>query len=322
VVASGVAQFLWLAAACHRAKAPLRLPRPRLTPEVKKLLKLLLPGVLGAGIMHVNVMIDMMIASLLPTGAVTHLYYADRIAQLPLGVVGAAIATALLPMLTRQIRQGETAAAEASQNRALEYGLMLTLPATAALIALAEPIMIVLFARGAFSLEDAQGTALVLQAFAVGLPAFVLVKGLTPGFFAREDTRTPVRFAVVCLIANLLFNLALMPWLGAAGVALATSLSSWLNVAMLGVTLHRRKLLTLDARLRRRSPRLLLAALVMAGAIFAALPWLLPMLQPGQSLRYPIFAGLCTLGALLFFAVGHALGGVNLRDLKALRRKG
>jgi putative peptidoglycan lipid II flippase len=322
VVASGVAQFLWLAAACHRAKAPLRLPRPRLTPEVKKLLKLLLPGVLGAGIMHVNVMIDMMIASLLPTGAVTHLYYADRIAQLPLGVVGAAIATALLPMLTRQIRQGEIAAAEASQNRALEYGLMLTLPATAALIALAEPIMIVLFARGAFSLEDAQGTALVLQAFAVGLPAFVLVKGLTPGFFAREDTRTPVRFAVVCLIANLLFNLALMPWLGAAGVALATSLSSWLNAAMLGVTLHRRKLLTLDARLRRRSPRLLLAALVMAGAIFAALPWLLPMLQPGQSLRYPIFAGLCTLGALLFFAVGHALGGVNLRDLKALRRKG
>ncbi|WP_084627530.1 murein biosynthesis integral membrane protein MurJ [Elstera litoralis] len=193
------------------ARRPPAAAAPAPAPEVKKLLKLLLPGVLGAGIMHVNVMIDMMIASLLPTGAVTHLYYADRIAQLPLGVVGAAIATALLPLLTRQIRQGEAAAAQASQNRALEYGLMLTLPATAALIALAEPIMIVLFARGAFSLEDAEGTALVLQAFAVGLPAFVLVKALTPGFFAREDTRTPVRFAIVCLIANLLFNLALMP---------------------------------------------------------------------------------------------------------------
>lgn len=322
VVASGVAQFLWLAYACRAAGAPLRLPLPRLTPDVKKLLKLLLPGVLGAGIIHVNVMIDMMIASLLPAGAVTHLYYADRIAQLPLGVVGAAIATALLPLLSRQIRQGEAEAAHGSQNRALEYGLMFTLPATAALIALADPIMLVLFARGAFSLADAAETARVLQAFALGLPAYVLVKGLTPGFFAREDTRTPVRFAAICLVGNLVFNLGLMPWLGAAGVALATSLSSWLNVGLLATTLHRRGLLSFDARLRRRAPRLLVASLVMAGAIFALLPWLTPILQPGHLWRYPVFAGLCVGGAVLFFAVGHALGGVNLRDIKALRRRG
>lgn len=321
VVAAGVAQFLWLAWSCRSAGAPLRLPFPRLTPDIRRMLTALGPALLAGGVSHVNVMVDMIIASWLPAGAISWLYYADRVAQLPLGVVGAAVATALLPVLSRQIRGGQEKEAMASQNRALEYSLILTLPAATGLIALALPVTVALFQRGAFSAVDAVGTAQAMAAFAFGLPAFVIGKALMPGFFARSDTRTPLRFALICLVTNVVLNLALLNPLQHLGVALATSLSSWLNVAMLAYTLHKRGHLVLEGQLRRRLPRLIAVSALMGAALAACVPTVLPHVTPGQPFRYALLAALVMGGMVLFAGLGQVTGALSLGDIKRLLKR-
>ena len=203
-------------------------------------------------------MLDVVWASLLPVGTISALYYADRIAQLPLGVVGIAIGTALLPLLARQLRAGQADSAMANQNRAIEFGLLLSLPAAVALWLLSDPIIRVLFERGRFGPDDTLRTASALAAFVVGLPAFVLVKALTPGFFAREDTRTPLYIAIVAIVVNVALNAIFLYGtnLAQVGIALATSLSGWLNAAMLAFVLHRRGHLIADRRLVSRSWRM------------------------------------------------------------------
>jgi putative peptidoglycan lipid II flippase len=156
-----------------------------------------LPVAFGAGVYQVNVMAGTVLASLLPVGSVSYLFYADRLNQLPYGIIGVAVSTALLPLLSRQVRAGEVDAALASQNRALEFAFFFMLPAAASLIVLATPIIDVLFRRGAFGPVEVEETAHALVAFACGLPALMLVKSLTPGFYAREDTKTPVKIAIV-----------------------------------------------------------------------------------------------------------------------------
>ena len=182
VTAAGLAQFLWLMFSCARAGLALRLPRPRLTPEVRRTLAIMGPAAIGAGVTQINLLISTALASFLPGGSVSYLYYADRLNQLPLGVVGIAVGTAILPPLSRQLRLGDRAGAVATQNRGLELALLLTLPAAVALAVLAQPIFAVLFQRGAFSPADTAATAAALAAYAAGLPAFVLVKVLAPAF--------------------------------------------------------------------------------------------------------------------------------------------
>ncbi|MBI3451495.1 MAG: murein biosynthesis integral membrane protein MurJ [Rhodospirillales bacterium] len=320
VAAAGVAQFVWLAAACGRAGLPLALPRPRLTPEVKKLLKLMLPAALGSGVVQVNLLIDVVIASLLPTGAVSYLYYADRIYELPLAVIGIAIGTALLPLLARQVRTGAHADALITQNRALEAALLLTLPAAAALVVIAGPIMSVLFERGAFGATAVSASAAALAAYALGLPAYVLIKVLTPGFYAREDTRTPVRIAVICVVVNTVAALILMRFLAHVGIALATAISAWLNAGLLARGLARRGYFAPDAQLKRRTPRMALASLIMAGALWLAAGVLAPWLAAtggGLALRAGGLAALVGLGLAVF--VGAALL-VRAADLNEVRR--
>src|SRR4029077_11927476 len=162
-----------------------------------------------------------------------YLYYADRLNQLPLGVVGIAIGTAILPPLSRQVRTGDFAGAAATQNRGVELALLLTLPAAAALVVLAQPILAVLFQRGAFGPVETSATAAALAAYAVGLPAFVLVKVLAPGFFARQDTATPVKVAAMAVAANLLLTLGLMQFLAHVGVAIALSAAGWMQAIVL-----------------------------------------------------------------------------------------
>ncbi|HEY0420398.1 MAG TPA: murein biosynthesis integral membrane protein MurJ, partial [Acetobacteraceae bacterium] len=193
VFIAGLVQFFYLAWDCHRAGMSLRLPMPRLTPQVKAFLRVLGPAALGAGVVQINLFFDTLIASLLPSGAVSYLYYADRINQLPLGVIGVAVGTVLLPEMSRALKRADAAGALESQNRAMELSLLLTLPAAAAFMTAALPIMTVLFQRGAFGPADAAASAHALVAYAVGLPAFVLIKSLLPGFHARSDTRTPVK---------------------------------------------------------------------------------------------------------------------------------
>jgi putative peptidoglycan lipid II flippase len=321
VAAAGVAQFVWLAWACARDGLALRLPWPRLTPEVKKLMKLMLPAALGSGVVQINILIDIVIASLLPTGAVSYLYYADRIYELPLAVIGIAIGTALLPLLARQVRLGEHDAAIETQNRALEIAMLLTLPAAAALIVLAEPIIAVLFQRGAFGAGAVGATAAALGAYALGLPAYVLIKVLTPCFYARHDTATPVRIAVVCVIANTVAALLLMQKFAHVGIAGATAISAWLNCLLLALALRKRGYFAPDKRVIRRVPGMIAASAVMAGVLWLAVPYTQPWLAGHLAERAAALAGLVALGLVVFGAAAVLFRAADLGEVKRLLRR-
>jgi putative peptidoglycan lipid II flippase len=314
VAIGGVLQLVWLVTACRAVGLRLRPRLPRLTPEMRVLLRRAAPGAAGAGLVQLNLMAGTMIATLLPSGAVTTLYLADRVTQLPVGLVGAALGTALLPMLTRAVAAGEQAAADAGLARAIDYALLIALPAAFGLGQLAEPVARVLFQRGAFDAAAAVATAAVLRAYAVGLPAYVLLKLLGPACFARHDMRSPLGAAFLSLIVTVATSLALLPVLGAAGIAIATALAAWLSVAILGVVLWRRGWLALDAISRRILPRVLGAVLLMAAAL-AAGSAVAPNLPPLLSL-----ASLVGLGILVYFAAILGLGVVSPADIAALRR--
>jgi putative peptidoglycan lipid II flippase len=318
VALAGVVQFLWLALAMNRAGLALSLPRPRLSPEVKRLLRLMLPATLGAGVVQINIMIDIVIASLLPTGAVSYLYYADRIYELPLAVIGIAIGTALLPQLARHARRGEEQAAIAGLNRGMEMALLLALPATAALLVIAHPIIVGLFQRGAFGGTEATATAGALVAYAAGLPAYVLIKVLAPGFYAREDTRTPVKIAVVCVIANTAIALLLLQSLKHVGIAAATAASAWLNTVALAWVLYRRGHFAPDAALKQRVPRMVLASAVMAAALWAMLTPLDPWLRGPTTERVAGLAVLVVIGLAVFGASALLLGAADRAQVRRL----
>ena len=192
------------------------------------------------------------LASLLPSGAVSFLYYADRLNQMPLGVIGIAIGTALLPVLARHVAAGDDRMVRHYLSRALEFSLLLGLPAAVALGMAGAPIVAVLFQRGAFGPAEAQATAMALAAYAVGIPAYVIVKSLNAAFFARHDTVTPVRVAIIVTVATALLALLLMPWLGHVGIALSTGLTAWLDVGLLVAAMRKRRLFDLDDRLIRK----------------------------------------------------------------------
>jgi putative peptidoglycan lipid II flippase len=322
VLASGFVQLamVWLAA--RQAGMALRLLRPpTLTPPVTQVLRRMAPGLFGAGVTQINLAVDVVIASLLPSGAVSFLYYADRVAQLPLGVVGAALGTALLPLLSRQLRAGQRLSAHRSLNRGAELALLLTLPSAVGLAAAAGPIVAALFQRGAFDAGAAQASAAALVAYAFGLPAFVLVKVFAPGFFARGDTATPVRIGLVAVALNLALNLLFMPWLAHVGIALATACAAWVNAGLLAWLLMRRGLFVADRRSRRVVPRILAASLVM-GAVVAGTAMLLPVPQ-GSIARALQAAVLIGVGAVAYVAAGEALRAFRVRDVLAmLRRRG
>jgi len=318
---SGMAQFSWLMLSCHRAGIGLRLRLPRLTAGVKQTLVIMGPGVLGAGVTQLNLLVSTALASMLPGGSVSYLYYADRLNQLPLGVVGIAVATAILPPLSRQLRNGDDAGAVATQNRGLELSLLLTLPAATALAILALPILATLFERGAFGPADASATASALVAYAIGLPAFVLVKVLTPAFFARQDTKTPVKVAIVALATNLLLTLVLMRFLAHVGVAIALSASGWLQATLLMSLLMHRGHFQLDARSRANLPRIALAAAGMGVALAALRAALAPALTGTMALRLAALAGLVAAGLFAFLLLSMVLGVVNWRELRGQFRR-
>jgi putative peptidoglycan lipid II flippase len=299
------------------------LVRPRWTARVARLVKLATPVAIGGGVQQISTMLDVVWASLLPVGTISALYYADRIAQLPLGVVGIAIGTALLPLLARQLRAGQTESAMANQNRAIEFGLLLSLPAAVALWLLSDPIIRVLFERGRFGPDDTVRTASALAAFVVGLPAFVLVKALTPGFFAREDTRTPLYIAIIAIVVNVALNVFFLyrTNLAQVGIALATSLSGWLNAAMLAVVLRRRDHWIADQRLLSRSWRTLAATAGMGIALWMALAVLDPVLARANVKGVAALLGVCALGAAVYGALGALLGIVRLSEMRFVMRR-
>lgn len=322
VAAAGAVQFVWLLLVLSREGIALRLPLPRLTPAVRELLRLMLPAAIGAGVVQINLVVDIILASLLPDGSVSYLFYADRLNQLPIGVVGVAVGTALLPLMSRQVAGGQQGDALASLNRAVELSLLLAVPAAAAFIVVPDALVTTLFQRGAFGAAESQATALALMAYAVGLPAYVLVKVLGPAFFARRDTRTPVITGGISMVVNIILNLILMQFLAHAGLALATALAAWLNVALLTVILARRGDFQADARLKRVCARLLPATGLMALGLWGGAHLLSTPLAGGEVWRAGALAALVVGGLVLYGAAAWLFGAARPADLKALLRRG
>jgi putative peptidoglycan lipid II flippase len=322
VTVGGALQLLWLIVACQRAGVSMRIRRPIWDDDVRRLMKLILPAAAGAGASQINLAISTALAGgLLSAGSISALYYADRLNQLPLGMIGIGLGTVLLPTVSRLLSNGRDAEAMETQNRGIELALFLTLPATAAFIFASEPIVRGLFQHGAFKPSDTIRCAWALSAFSLGLPSYVMVKVLTPGFYARADTKTPVRYAIISVGVNIVCNLILIPTIGTVGPPLATAISSTLNVGMLYRTLGSRGHFTSDQRLRRRIPRLLLAALMMGGVLYLLAPIADPYLTRSLAIRGLALVILCGGGGLVYVAACFVTRAFGLDDIKLLLRR-
>ncbi len=329
VALAGIAQVVLLVIATRRAGMKIGLVRPRYTPDMQRLVQLGLPGLVSGGVTQINIVVGTIIASM-QAGAVSYLYYADRLYQLPLGIVGVAVGVVLLPDLARKLRSGDRLAALDSQNRSLEFAMMLTLPAAFGLALAAEPIIRVLFERGAFGGNDTPATAWALAAFALGLPSFVMIKVFQPAFFAREDTATPMRFAIQNMIVNVFGSVALffvfrhfglMPHVG---IALATSLAGWINAWMLWRTLAANGEFLADARLRRNGLMILIASVALGAAVMVLMPVLAPYLTSGQSLavRAAALFALVGAGLAVYATLIVTTGVLDRRQLGRFFRRG
>ncbi len=327
VTASGVLQAALLVWAARASGLQIALRPPKLTPSVKRLFALGVPGAIAAGATQINVLATSSV-SMLQEGARSWMNYAERLYQLPLGVIGIAMGVALLPNLARRVRAGDEAGGQFAMNRAIELSLALTLPAAAAFVAIPAFLVEGLFEWQRFTAADTLATSYALAAYGAGLPAFVLVKVLSPGFFAREDTRTPMAFAIASMALNLVLGVGLFfGGLGYIGLAIATSAAGWLNVALLGATLLRRGLFGPDARLAARLPRLTLAAGAMAGAVFLAALYAdalqAELMDAGLAAglaRSLVLGGVVALGGLVYGGVCMATGALRLSEFaEALR---
>jgi putative peptidoglycan lipid II flippase len=273
VLAAGITQFLWMAISCYRAGILPQWRRPRFSPDVRKLLKIAIPAAFGASIAQVNLLIDSQFAATIEN-AVSWLYYGDRLNELVIGVIGVAIGTALLPLLTRTIKAGQEAEALHKLNQASFLCLALAVPAACGLFVLAKPLILTLYEHGAFTREDTEAVYPTLMAYSAGLPAFVMIKILNTGFYARHDTLTPVKIGLFCIAVNLLCNFMLMYFYGHVGLAMSSAISGWTNTLLMGWILHRRGHFRPDKLLWRRVLGIFSASLLMA----AALAWLFPQL--------------------------------------------
>ncbi|MBC9030978.1 murein biosynthesis integral membrane protein MurJ [Sphingomonas sp. JC676] len=319
VPVGGLLQLGWLALACRASGVSLRPRLPRLDPEVKRLMKLILPAALGAGAVQLNLVISTALSGyLLGAGSISYIYYADRLNQLPLGMIGIGLGTILLPTISRLLGAGKDVEAMETQNRGMELALFLTLPAMVALIVAAEPIVRGLFQYGHFTAVDTVKCAWALAGFSIGLPSYVLVKVLTPGYYARQDTKTPVRYAMISVAVNIAANLALIPLIGHVGPPLATALSSTVNVWMLYHTLVKRGHFAADAQLRRRLPRLALAALLMGAALYGCDRLLDPWLNGHAVARYTALVALVGAGCAIYAIACFVTRAFLISDIKAL----
>ncbi|PZX18391.1 putative peptidoglycan lipid II flippase [Palleronia aestuarii] len=317
---AGAVQFalVWWAAA--RAGFKLTITRPRLTPDMRRLARIAAPAALAGGVVQVNLLVGRQVASFFD-GAVAWLSYADRLYQLPLGVVGIAIGVVLLPDLSRRLRAEDTAGGQHAMSRAAEFALVLTVPCAVAFLVIPLPLSTTLFQRGAFDADDAAATAAALAVYGLGLPAFVLQKVWQPLYFAREDTRSPFHFALWALVINALVAIGLAPVIGFLAAALGTTLAGW---AMAILLIRRARPMgeaaRLDDRFRRRMPRILLASVGMGICLWITQILLGALLGLGawQFLALGILIGA---GIVSYAVIGQLVGALSLGELKGIVRR-
>lgn len=321
VLLAGGAQLalVWFAAA--HAGYRLIPSRPRLSPEMKRLAMIAMPAILAAGVVQVNLLVGRQVASHSEAGSITWLMLADRINQLPLGVVAIAIGIVLLPDLSRRLAAEDSVGGRNAFNRAFEFALMLTVPAAIAFMVVPMPIVSVIYERGAFTSDDVAYTALTLMIYALGLPAFVIQKVLQPLYFAREDTRSPLRYALVAMVINAVIAIGLMPIIGFLAAALATTIAGWIMVWQLWRgSRGMGDAAQTDARFRKRVWRIILAAVLMGAVLWVGQPLLFAPLAPSGHDTLALVL-LVLLGMISYFGIGHLIGAFKVSELRgALRR--
>ena len=321
VPVAGIAQLATVWIAASRGGFRLGIARPRLTPELKRLAVIAAPAALAGGVVQINLLVGRQVASYFD-GAVAWLSYADRLYQLPLGVVGIAIGVVLLPDLSRRLRAGDAAGGNDAFNRASEISLALTIPAAVALMVIPLPLVSVLFERGAFDTDDTAATAIAVAIYGLGLPAFVLQKTLQPLFFAREDTKRPFYYALAAMILNAALAIGLSPVIGFAAAAVGTTLTGWAMVVMLARgTRNMDGAAKLDARFRKRLGRIVLAAVAMGAILWIVATVMKPFFGMG-GLRYAALALLITIGIVSYFGLGHLFGAFRLSEFRRNMRRG
>lgn len=321
VTVSGLLQFLLLFFAVRRTGFRLHVTVPRLSPPVRRLLVLALPVAVTAGITQFNLLVGQIIVSG-DNGAIGVINFADRINQLPLGVIGIAIGVVLLPELSRALQADDRQSVQDLQNRSLEFGLGLTMPAAVALFIIPAPVVALLFERGAFTREATELTAGVLGGFAVGLPAFVLQKIFTPSFYARLDMRAPMWFAGANAAVNIAGSLILFPMIGVIGVAIATSLAGWINALLLAVALFRRDQFRPSRQTVRRLVLIILGSLVMGLALMVVMALLgSALMDASLPVRLVLMTMVIAVGATVYLAFVLATGAMEYRQLRAALRR-
>ncbi len=321
VFASGFAQLALLLFGSRRAGFSMRLKRPKMTPQVKKLLELMGPAVLTGGVLQINIQIGRIIASA-QDGAIALLNYADRINQLPLGVIGIAIGVVLLPELSRALKAENHDEVSKLQNRSLEFSLLLTLPAAVGFCVIPDAIVGLLYQRGAFTAETTAMTAAALAAYAAGLPAYVLIKVFQPAYFAREDMRTPFYFSIVMMVSNVATSLILFPYLGHVGIAIATAVSAWINFVLLAATLWSRHQYRPHRQTLFRVMVIIVSSGVMGVFLYFGHALLSEQFSGANIFAHAAFVlGLIGGSSIVYFAIIIVTGVISLRELKSLVRR-
>jgi putative peptidoglycan lipid II flippase len=320
IAVCGLVQALWVLIPARRYGMTLRLKKPHFSPEVKKFFKTVIPAAAGAGVVQINIFLDMLIASFLPSGGISYLDYAERLNQLPLATIGVAMGTALLPMLSKQLRTGDQATAQKTQNLALEYALWLAVPAALGLMILAHPIVSSVYMHG--KLQDFQGQeiGITLMAFATGLPAYIMIKIFTNIYYAHGDTKTPVIVGSIATLLNLSLNIALLSLLAHVGLALATSFASWVNALTLLILLRRKQALVLSARFLKFLPKLGLSSLILAVVLYASRDLIWPHFNTANSQKAIGLSIMILLGLIVYLGTAYALGIIKKDDIRLPRR--
>ena len=310
VLISGVLQALLVGGDVARHGALPTFAALRLDDDVKRFFKALGPATLGSAGTQIAVFADTIIASFLTAGALSALYYADRIDQLPIGVIGIAVGTVLLPDMASRLARGDEAGARAAQNRAIEFALLLSVPCLVAFVMVPDLIMLALFAHGAFTAADAAAAGATLAAYAIGLIPFVLLRATTATFLARGDTATPMKALFASVAVNVALKVLLMGRYAQIGLALATSAGIWVNFLLLHWFAHRRRLTAFDRRLKLSTLKIVIAGVAMAFALLVGQRLLAPHVLALPRLRHEtMLAALAVLSAAVYFGVVIALFG-------------
>jgi putative peptidoglycan lipid II flippase len=309
----------WLS--MKRAGLSLRFRMPRITPGVKELFVLVLPATLAGGVYYISQLFYVYFATRLPGTPLVYLGAADRLNQLPLAIIGSALGVAILPSVSRAVATGDPDTGARIQGQAIELGMLLTLPATVALAVASLPIAMVVYEGGRYTAADAATTGMVLAILVLGLPAYVLIKMLTPGFYARKDVRTPVTVAVIMLGAGVALNFALVPVLGLPALPLSTAISAWANAITLYVILHARGHFRVQGWLFGRLVRQLIAAGAMGLTLWVLIRALAHMFAGSTIEKIVALGAIVGAGGIVYFAIAWTIGAMNKEDVLILLRK-